>query len=127
MMDVEAVKKSYQEFQQKNPGFGELLVLTKEGTIILATDPGFAKEEETKQLMDAWLNNKPAVEIGGIRFSVLKWDPIQFAARNVGPKGALIGSIAKSNNYAVIHLSKDCPTPLLAATVSLNRWAWGLV
>ncbi len=57
----------------------------------------------------------------------LKWDELQFAARNVAGYGALIGAKTKAGNYAVVHLDTSTKTPLLQATVELNRWSWNLL
>lgn len=125
-MDAAEIKAKFDELTQKKEGLGVLLVLSKDGSILYASDPNFAKPEETKALMDAWLTTKPAIEIGGLRYPILKWDPLQLAARNTTGNGAIVGAVTKAGNYAVMQLLKNCTIPLLEAGVILNRWSWNL-
>ena len=126
-MENEEIQAAYTEFQNDHPGFVELLVLSESGEQLFTSDPDFATPEETAQLMTAWLTNQPAVEIKEVRYPILKWDELQFAASNVAGYGALIGAKTKAGNYAVVHLDTSTKTPLLQATVELNRWSWNLL
>jgi hypothetical protein len=123
-MDTEKLHEEYRQFQQTNEGFAEMMVLTKEGTIMFLTDSTFISEEDARNLMDAWLTRKSAAVIGEDRYPILSWETIQFAARNVKGKGALIGCLTKSDNYIVVHLEPHCKTPPAIAAINLNRWSW---
>jgi hypothetical protein len=126
-MENEEIQAAYTEFQNEHVGFAELLVLNESGEQLFASDTDFATAEESAQIMDVWLNNKPAVEIKEVRYPVLKWDPLQFAARNVNKLGAIIGCKTKLENYVVARLDPSCKTPLIEAGVLLNRWSWNLL
>ena len=125
-MDIEKIKASYREFQQKNAGFDKIAILTREGGIEYA-DEGFITADEAKSVMDAWLTNKPAIEVGGNRFPILKWDELQFASRNTSGMGAIIGCITKSKLFFVAFLLPNTNSNLIAATVALNRWSWNII
>ena len=98
-MDAEQIKNKYQEFQDANNGFAEAMILSKEGKILFSLDPNYITEDEAKNFMDAWLTKKSAVIIGDNRFPILSHEEIQFAARNVKGKGALVGTKTKENHY----------------------------
>lgn len=123
-MNEEKIKSEYLEFQNEHEGFGNLMVLNNEGQILFSLDPNFASKEEGKALMDAWLNNKSAIKIGEKRYPILSWEEIQFAARNVKDKDALIGCKVKSKNYVVVHLEKGAKISPAIASIALNRWSW---
>jgi hypothetical protein len=124
-MDVEKIKTEYAKFQEKGPDFGNLMILSREGNLLWSLDPDFTTEDQTKGLMDVWLNSKPAVELNGNRYPILKWDELQFAAKNTAGKGAIIGCVCKSKNFAVVQYSGT--GNLIGATVELNRWSWNIV
>ena len=126
-MDKEKINSSYKEFQAQNPGFGALIVLTRAGEILHMTEPDAMTADQAKHLVDVWFNNKPAVEFGDIRYPVLKWDELQFAAKNVAKKGSLVGCKTKSDKLVVSKVAGDCPTNIITATIALNRWSWNEV
>jgi hypothetical protein len=126
-MDADKVSASYKAFQDQNPGFGALIVLTRVGDILYTSEPDAMSPDQAKHLVDVWFNNKPAVEFGDIRYPVLKWDELQFAAKNVAKKGSLIGCKTKTDNFAVVKVAGDCPTNIIQATIALNRWSWNEV
>ena len=126
-MDTEKLHEDYHQFQETNEGFAEMMILTNEGTILFLTDSTFLSAEDARNVMDAWLNRKSAAVVGEDRYPILSWEAIQFAARNVNGKGALIGCLTKSGDYIVVHLTPKCRTPPAIAAINLNRWSWHIV
>src|SRR6056297_1229275 len=119
-MDENQIKEKYEEFQGEFPGMDTLLIMDKDAKILYCSDPEFANEEDTKNLLDVWKNKKSPLKLGGKRYVVLKWDDIQFASKNVVDKNAIIGSITKSGNYVVVLYQGT--GNLLQSTIDLNRW-----
>ncbi len=126
-MDAEQIKNKYQEFQDANNGFAEVMILSKEGKILFSLEPNYITEDEAKNFMDAWLTKKSAVVIGENRFPILSHEEIQFAARNVKGKGALVGTKTKENHYIIAHLEPSSRFPPTIAAINLNRWAWDIL
>ena len=126
-MDSDAILKGYAEFQQKNPGFGPLIVLTKEGEILLSSEPNVITPDQGKHIVDVWFHTKPAIELGDVRYPVLKWDEMQLAAKNVRGMGSLVGCKCKSGLYAVAKVKPECPLNALQASIELNRWSWTVI
>ncbi len=124
-MDENQIKEKYEEFQGEFPGMDTLLIMDKDAKILYCSDPEFANEEDTKNLLDVWKNKKSPLKLGGKRYVVLKWDDIQFASKNVVDKNAIIGSITKSGNYVVVLYQGT--GNLLQSTIDLNRWCWNLI
>ncbi len=125
-MEIDKLKSKYLEFQTENEGFGNLILLSKEGEIIFSLDPNFIGGTEAKELMDSWLNHKSAFVIGENRYPILSWEELQFAARNVKGKGAIIGTRTKSNEYTLVHLSPASKIAPTMGSIKLNRWVWDL-
>jgi hypothetical protein len=126
-MDAAAITSAFQSLQNENPGSFELLVvISKAGEVLYSSQEGAVTPDQAKHILDVWSNNKAAVELGEIRYPVLKWDPLQFAAKNVGGKGSLVGSKTKAENYAVAKVSPGSPLSVIQASIVLNRWAWNV-
>ena len=124
-LNIEKILAEYAQFQADNPGFAEIIILTSTGELEYGSDPTFCSKEEAKPLFDAWMNHGSAVEIGGNRYPVLSWEVMQFAARNVKGKGALVGCKTKTDRYVVVHLeAKVAPT---MAAIKFNRWSWDVI
>jgi hypothetical protein len=126
-METDAITTAFKTFQTQNPGFTHLLVLSRDGDILYSSEPNFITPDEAKHVMDTWQHNGPAVELGPLRFAVLKWDELQFAAKNVATKAGLVGSKTKSGKYAMVKLAPDCPTAILQASIIVNRWSWSVI
>jgi hypothetical protein len=124
-MDAEQIISEYKTFQDANNGFGNLMILKTDGQILYSLED--IADEDAKGLMDAWLNHKSAVLIGENRYPILSWDELQFGARNVKGKGALVGTRTKQDHYVVAHLNADSRLPPSVAAINLNRWAWDLL
>ena len=123
-MDEEKIKTEYATFQDEHEGFGDFAILNRNGEVIFRLNQNFVTDEEGKILMDAWLNHKSAVEWTNKRYPILSWEEIQFAARNVKDKDALIGCITKSKNFIVVHLKAGAKAAPAIAAIALNRWSW---
>lgn len=126
-MDSNTISTAFKGFQTQNPGFTHLVVLSYEGDILYSSEPNYISPEEAKHVMETWFHNGPAVELGSLRFAVLKWDELQFAARNVATKAGLVGSKTKSGKYAIVKLAPDCPMAILQASIVVNRWSWSVI
>ncbi len=121
-MDIEKLKAEYAKFKETFEGFGVLTLLSEAGEILYTDDPAAIAPEEAKELLDAWLHTKPAVIVAGNRFPVLKWDPLQFAARNVKGAGSIVGSITKSKNYCIVFYHGT--GNLIQTSIDFNRWVF---
>ena len=124
-MNEEEVKQAFAEFQTQFPGMDKLMIMDGEGNILMSTDTDFISAEEAKIVLDVWKSGKSPLEVGGLRYPVLKWDDIQFAAKNIPKKIGLIGSIGKSGNYCVAQYTGG--GNLLQSTIDLNRWCWNII
>ncbi|GAB4310383.1 MAG: hypothetical protein Kow0069_10510 [Promethearchaeota archaeon] len=102
-------------------------VLAADGEIKYKTDDLPLTPEEAKGLVDIWLNSQGGrVVVGGIGYSVLKSEPEQLAARNVGGKGGLVGAVTCSGQYAVAHVRPDSPVSLGVAAMKFGDLVWKL-
>jgi len=124
ILDENQFNAEFGQFQQEFPGFGELILLTKEGKIVFSTKSGFFTDEDAKTLINTWFTHQSAVVWGTDRFPILNWEELQFAARNVHGKGALVGTKTKSGLYAVVHIKPDGSIPPSLGAIHLNRWIW---
>ena len=123
-MDEEKIKSEYATFQEENPGFGNMVVLNRDGEVLFRLDPNFISDGDGKILMDAWVNRKPAIEWTPKRYPIFSWEDLQFAARNIKDKDSLVGCITKSKNYIVVHMATGSKPAPAIATITLNRWSW---
>jgi hypothetical protein len=125
-MDAAKIQAEFDNLKKKYEGFGDLAVLSKDGKILFQTNPAMPTAQEAVHIMESWLGTKPAIEVAGIRYAILKWDPIQFASRSVASKTAIVGSITKAGNYGLIRTTPACQEPLIECSVILNRFSWNL-
>ena len=126
-LDFEKFLAEYRDFQQEHPSFGEIFILSSTGGLEFCSPADYCTEAEAQVLLDSWQNHGSAAVIGEDRYPIISWEELQFAARNVRGKGALIGCKTKSDRYVVIHLlpgAKDGPT---TAAIKLNRWSWQII
>lgn len=126
-LNIEHVMTEYKTFQEQNQSFGELIILSPNGNLEYTHPSEFCSDSEAQSLFEAWKNHGSAAVIGEDRYPIISWEELQFAARNVKGKGALVGCKTKTNRYIVVHLlpgAKDGPT---TAAIKLNRWSWSII
>ncbi|MHA1734733.1 MAG: hypothetical protein ACTSU5_22580 [Promethearchaeota archaeon] len=99
-------------------------ILDKDGKILFKSDGCPLTEDEARAVMKAWMNHEGRVEIAGVGYPILKSEPEQLAARNVAGKGAIVGAITSSKDYAIAHLNPQCTTPLGGAAIQFGDLAW---
>ncbi|MCF2139095.1 MAG: hypothetical protein K9W44_03470 [Candidatus Lokiarchaeota archaeon] len=126
-MDVNSIIPEFDAFIAEFPDFDLFIILTQDGIIKYCSDPDRVQSEQTKALMQAWLNHESACVLGKDRYPILSWEPLQFAARNVKGKGALVGTVTSSNHYLVAHLKPDAKLAPAIAAIYLNRKFWKLI
>ncbi len=126
-LQSDEIVSKFREYQTSHAGSEILLILTNKGELEFSTDPTFCSQEDAQNLLKAWLSRESAAQIGEDRYPILSWEELQFAARNIHGKGALVGCKTKTNRYVVVKLaptSKEAPT---IAAIHLNRWSWNLI
>ncbi|TFH29631.1 MAG: hypothetical protein E4G98_03495 [Promethearchaeota archaeon] len=126
-MDYQTLQPEFTEFTQEFPDFDAFFIVDVEGNMLFTTDPLFVNGDDTKILMQAWLKHESAFTIGENRYPILSWEEVQFAARNVRGKGAIIGTITQSKDYILAHLKPGASVAPTIAAIHLNRKFWNLI
>lgn len=126
-MDIDKLKPEFEEFQQEFPDFDLFFILNSTGEILYSSEPDKVNPEQTQDLMHAWLNRESACQLGEDRYPILSWEPLQFAARNVKGKGAIVGTITQSSYYLLAHLKLGAKLAPAIGAIQLNRKFWKLI
>lgn len=105
-------------------GVEEIFLLNNNGEIIFKSGDFSLTEEEAKEILFAWKENQGAFMFQGCRFTILKSDDLQLAAKNVGSgKGNIVGSITKEGEYLLAHTREE-GLILLEWSIFINKVAW---
>jgi hypothetical protein len=105
-------------------GIQEVFLLDQFGNIVHKSHDFSFSHEEAKQILEDWLNKKPAVYFQGKKYSVLKNDEIQLAAKNITEGlGNLVGSITKDGDYLLAR-TLDMGMIILEWSIFINKVAW---
>ena len=126
-LNIPKIMDQYQQFCDQNGGFDTILILTSTGDLEYISDKNFCTPAQAKDLYNAWINHESAVTMGNDRYPILNWEILQFAARNVHKKGALVGCKTKTNRYVVCHLSPQSNNAPTIAAIKLNRFSWNVI
>ena len=117
----ELVNKIKSEYDQVK----EVLLLDPTGNVIYKSEEFPIDEKETKGVLDSWKNTKSSLNFMGNRYVILKWDDIQLAAKNIGGKGNICGSITPEGDYFVAHIEDSQETLLLIEwSIMVNKLVW---
>ena len=105
-------------------GTEEIFLLSPDGEILFKSENFPLTNEEAKGILTAWKEKEPALIFQNYRFTILKNDEIQLAAKNVtGGKGNIVGSITKEGDYLVAHTREEGMI-LLEWSIFINKVAW---
>ncbi|MHA1777359.1 MAG: hypothetical protein DRO88_00295 [Promethearchaeia archaeon] len=126
-MDIEQLIPEFNAFQQEFPDFDLFIILASDGEVLYSSNPEKVNPEETRSLMHAWLKRESACMFGQKRYPILSWEPLQFAARNVKGKDALVGTITQSSYYLLAHLKAGAELAPAIGAIQLNRKFWKLI
>ena len=126
-LDMDRILAEYQKFQELHPSYSEIIIISPNGGLEYCSHKDFCSEEDVKALFDAWMNHGPAAVLSGDRYPILSWEELQFAARNVRGKGALVGCKTKTHRYVLIHLNPNAKEAPTTAAIKLNRWSWDVI
>ena len=109
---------------KEHEGMDEIFLLNSDGDLIFKSEDFSLSADEAKALLKAWKEKEPAIIFQGLRFTILKNDEIQLAAKNItGGKGNVVGSITKEGDYLVAH-TRDEGLILLEWSIFINKVAW---
>ncbi|MFO8017160.1 MAG: hypothetical protein R6U96_00870 [Promethearchaeia archaeon] len=105
-------------------GVKEAFLLNNEGNVLFKSNNFELSNEESRAILQAWKDKKPALNYRNARYAVLKNDEIQLAAKNVSNGKGIAGSVTKDGNYLIIQTEQDSGMILLEWSIFVNKVAW---
>ncbi len=124
-MDKHKFKRLVEDLND-HKGVEEVFLLDDKGEVIFKSGDFELSNEESKAILRAWKDKEPSLIFQKNRFTILKNDKIQLAAKNIRKgKGNMAGSITKEgDSYLIIHTTKNTGLILLEWSIFVNKVAW---
>ncbi|MHA1818968.1 MAG: hypothetical protein ACTSU2_06595 [Promethearchaeota archaeon] len=105
MKILENIRLDFENFIKENPGFEELLIMDENGDVLFDYRNFNLDENCRKELLLAWNEHKGNIKINkepdlSINFTILRSDPLQFAALKPGSPYQMVGT-SINGKYAI--------------------------
>jgi len=117
---IDDIIEKFKEFQEKNKEFRDLTIYVPDETLI-KTENSELDNDDVKEIINVWNNHLGTLNLKGVRYVLLKTDPLQLAgvAPSSGNRG-IVGTCIKGK-YAICLLDKSANN-INASSIYLQKW-----
>ncbi|MHA1734508.1 MAG: hypothetical protein ACTSU5_21430 [Promethearchaeota archaeon] len=107
--------------------FDGYALLTPDGEVLAEKGSYSPTPREARELVETWLTTRGGgFVLRGVRYAVLKSEPEQLAARNVGGGGAIVGGPTRDGYYGIAHVRVDAPAQLGPVAMVFCDLVWNV-